>query len=147
MKYTATWEWMLAGVAVLFAATLACSQYAPDTVAAAHAPADMIMPGGVAMAAPAAVQDPQQGKKIFTGKGICYTCHGMDAKGTPLAPDLTDAEWLNTDGSLAGIESIIKAGVAKPKKHPAPMPPMGGAKLSADEVRAVAAYVHSLSQK
>jgi len=139
MKQTATWEWMLAGVALLFALTLACSQYAPEEAAATHAAAEVVLP------APAPAQDP--GQKIFTGKGICYTCHGPAGKGTPLAPDLTDGEWLNTDGSLAGIEAIVKAGVAKPVKHPAPMPPMGGAKLSAGEIRAVAAYVYSLSQK
>jgi len=79
--------------------------------------------------------------------GICYTCHGPAGKGTPLAPDLTDGEWLNTDGTLAGIEAIVKAGVPKPLKYPAPMPPMGGANLSAAEIKAVAAYVYSLSQK
>lgn len=139
MKQTATWEWMLAGVALVFAMTLACSQYAPEEAAAAPAVSDVVMP------ASAPAQDP--GQKIFTSKGICYTCHGPAAKGTPLAPDLTDGEWLNTDGTLAGIEAIVKAGVPKPLKHPAPMPPMGGANLSAAEIKAVAAYVYSLSQK
>jgi mono/diheme cytochrome c family protein len=34
--------------------------------------------------------------------------------------------------------------VPTPKKAPAPMPPMGGASLSPDQVKAAAAYVHSL---
>lgn len=133
----------MAGVAVVYAATLACSQYAPDTVSAAQATLD----APVAMQpAPAPAQDPKQGEKIFTGKGLCSTCHGPAAKGTPLAPDLTDGEWLNTEPTLAGIQAIVKSGVPKPKQHPAPMPPMGGAKLSAAEIAAVAAYVHSLTQ-
>lgn len=85
------------------------------------------------------------GKKIFTGKGNCYACHGADAKGTPLAPNLTDTTWINIDGTLASIEGLIKTGVPKPKEHPAPMPPMGGASLKPEELQAVAAYVWSLS--
>ena len=88
------------------------------------------------------------GDKIFHGKaagGTCFTCHGQNAKGTSLAPDLTDSKWLNTDGSQSGIASVVTSGVAKPKEHQAGMPPMGGAKLSPDQIQAVAAYVYSLS--
>ena len=62
-----------------------------------------------------------------------------------LGPDLTDAEWLHSDGSLPAITKTIQTGVPTPKKAPAPMPPMGGAALSPEQVRTVAAYVHSLS--
>lgn len=86
-----------------------------------------------------------QGKKIFAGAGSCTTCHGPDARGTPLAPDLTDATWLQTDGSYAGIVKVITTGVAQPKEHPAPMPPLGGAHLSSTQVCALGAYVYSLS--
>ena len=86
------------------------------------------------------------GKKIFLGKGNCATCHGQNLKGTPLAPDLTDTAWLNIDGSLPAIQKTVKEGVAKPKKHPAPMPPMGGAKLSEPELEAVAGFVHQQTQ-
>lgn len=86
------------------------------------------------------------GKAVFEGKGLCYACHGKDAKGTPLAPDLTDAEWINVDGTLPAIIALIEKGVPKPVKHPAPMPPMGGAKLSRQEIEAVAAYVKELSK-
>lgn len=85
------------------------------------------------------------GQQIFQGKGNCFVCHGKDAKGGPLAPDLTDAEWLNIDGSLEAILNIVRKGVPKPVRHPAPMMPMGGAKLSSDDVMAVAKYVKSLS--
>jgi mono/diheme cytochrome c family protein len=57
---------------------------------------------------------------------------------------LTDGEWLHNDGTLAGITGTITSGVPKPTKAPAPMPPMGGASLSPDQVKAVATYVHSL---
>jgi mono/diheme cytochrome c family protein len=91
-----------------------------------------------------------EGDKIFHGQeagGTCTACHGQDAKGTQMAPDLTDSQWLNGDGSLAFIEHTVTTGVPQPKQYPAPMPPMGGASLSPDQVKAVAAYVYSLSHK
>ena len=68
-------------------------------------------------------------------RGICYTCHGSDAKGTTLAPNLTDSEWLNGDGSLQFIANTVRTGVAQPKTFPAPMPPFGQA-LTAEQVSA-----------
>lgn len=96
---------------------------------------------------------PQQvalGDSIFHGQvagGTCTACHGQDAKGTAVAPDLTDSKWLNGDGSYQFIVNTVTTGVPKPKEHPAPMPPKGGATLTDDQVKAVAAYVYSLSHK
>ena len=87
------------------------------------------------------------GRRIFTGAGNCYSCHGADAHGTGLAPNLTDATWLNIDGSYAAIASLVRSGVPRPKQFPAPMPPMGGAQLDAGQVCAVAAYVYSLGHQ
>jgi mono/diheme cytochrome c family protein len=86
-----------------------------------------------------------QGKTIFESTAPCYTCHGADGSGTPLAPNLRDATWINTDGTLQGIETVVRTGVPQPKQHPAPMPAMGGAQLNNEQVRAVAAYVYSIS--
>lgn len=91
-----------------------------------------------------AMQEPD-GKAIYTGKGLCSNCHGPDGKGTALGPDLTDDTWLNIDGSEASILELVKKGVLQPKEYPAPMPPMGGAVLTDEEVAAVAKYVDSLS--
>lgn len=88
------------------------------------------------------------GDSIFHGQaanGLCYTCHGANAKGTQLAPDLTDKTWLNGDGSYQFIVNTVTQGVPKPKQHAAPMPPMGGSQLTQEQIRAVAAYVYSLS--
>lgn len=91
------------------------------------------------------------GEKIFQGKaagGLCFSCHGMNAKGTKgLAPNLTDATWLHGDGSYEFIVKTVEAGVAKPKEAAAPMPPKGGGNLTPEQVRAVAAYVYSLRGK
>ena len=96
---------------------------------------------------------PQQialGDSIFHGQvggGTCTACHGQDAKGTAIAPDLTDSKWINGDGSYPFLVNTITNGVPKPKEHPAPMPPKGGAPLTDDQVKAVAAYEYSLSHK
>ncbi len=88
-----------------------------------------------------------QGRRIFTSQGGCVACHGPNAKGTALAPDLTDNEWLHTSGrNYDEIVNIIKTGVPQPVSHPGPMPPMGGANLTDEQVDAVAAYVVSLGQ-
>ncbi|MES2359148.1 MAG: c-type cytochrome [Gemmatimonadota bacterium] len=88
-----------------------------------------------------------RGRTVFSGAGNCFACHGANAKGTPLAPDLTDAQWLNIDGSYAAIAGLVRTGVPNPKQHSAPMPPMGGGTLSAAQVCAVAAYVYSLAHR
>lgn len=95
----------------------------------------------------AGLQQQDQGKSVFMGKGNCLTCHGANAKGTPLAPNLTDSTWLHVDGSETQIVALIRTGVAKPKQHPAPMPPMGGAKLTDAEIAAVAKYVVGLGPR
>jgi cbb3-type cytochrome c oxidase subunit III len=97
---------------------------------------------GEQMAAPVA-QDP--GEAVFRGKGNCATCHGRDAGGTPLGPDLKDGVWLHGSGTLAEITEIVRGGVVKPKQFPALMPPMGGARLRPAEIEAVARYVLNLN--
>jgi mono/diheme cytochrome c family protein len=87
------------------------------------------------------------GDSIFEGRaagGICHTCHGPEGKGTELAPDLTDQQWLNGDGSYAFIVQTVTNGVPTPKQFAAPMPPFGQA-LSPEQVHAVAAYVYSFT--
>ena len=83
------------------------------------------------------------GSRIY-GAGTCAGCHGSDAKGTPLGPDLTGAKWLWGDGSVQSIAKIITDGVPNPKEFRSPMPPMGGTQLSASEVSAVADYIWAL---
>ena len=88
-----------------------------------------------------------EGRQLFTGAGGCQACHGPNAGGTQLAPNLTDAEWLNVAGPEVGaLEQVIRTGVAQPKEYPAPMPAMGGASLNDQQIQALAAYVASIGQ-
>ena len=103
--------------------------------------------GDVSRGAPAASALVALGDSVFHGQvagGLCVTCHGPDAKGTQLGPNLTDDEWLNGDGTEASIASVVTNGVATPKEYPSPMPPKGGGSLTDAQIRAVAAYVASL---
>jgi mono/diheme cytochrome c family protein len=88
------------------------------------------------------------GQRIFRGQvagAACTGCHGDSGEGTPLGPALTAKKLLWSDGSLAGITKTITEGVPQPKEYRSPMPPMGGAQLTPEQVSAVAAYVWGLS--
>jgi mono/diheme cytochrome c family protein len=114
---------------------------------AASAPATALdavdLPQGVT------VQMVQQGQQIYSGQGLCYSCHGPTGEGTVLAPNQTDGDWLwitPGDDEYAQIVNIITTGVPEPKEFPAPMLPMGGAQLTDDQIRSVAAYIYSISR-
>ena len=88
------------------------------------------------------------GDRIYHGEvggASCVGCHGANATGSPLGPNLTSQKWLWSDGSYAGILKTIRDGVANPKQYRSPMPAMGGAQLTSDQLAAVAAYVWALS--
>jgi glucose/arabinose dehydrogenase/mono/diheme cytochrome c family protein len=90
------------------------------------------------------------GDRIFHGEvggATCGGCHGSDAKGTPVGPDLTSGKWLWGDGSLQAIAQTITAGVPEPKGHTGAMPPMGGVELSQADVAALAPYVWAVAHQ
>jgi mono/diheme cytochrome c family protein len=65
------------------------------------------------------------GDRVFhgqVGEATCVGCHGSDAKGTPLGPDLTSGKWLWGDSSFPTITQTITDGVPNPKAYRAAMP-------------------------
>lgn len=113
----------------------------PDAGAAARA---LPLPAG------ATREMVQLGERIYRGEvggAGCTGCHGDRGHGTPLGPALTGKKWLWSDGSLDGIKKTITDGVPQPKQYRSPMPPMGGAQLTPDQVSAIAAYVWSLGHQ
>lgn len=109
--------------------------------AAGSAAAQTAAPAGVT---PEAIA---KGDSIYHKTGLCYACHGANGEGT-VGPNLTDAEWIHGDGSYDMIVATVTAGVPKEKaKSGIVMPPKGGSTITDDEVKAVAAYVYSLSHK
>jgi len=107
---------------------------APEPTTPAAVPANL--PPGVT------AEDVAAGQQLFAT--VCAACHGPDAKGTQLAPNLTDSEWIDIDGTYDAIVHNIKTGVPQPKQFPAPMPPMGGGNFTDEQVRQLGAYVWSL---
>lgn len=88
-----------------------------------------------------------QGEKVYNGPGNCYACHGSNGQGA-VGPNLADAEWIHSKGSLEDIVVQVTSGVPQEKsKTGIPMPPKGGSTISDEDIRAVAAYVYSLSHK
>ena len=88
------------------------------------------------------------GDRIYHGQvggAACMGCHGDRGQGSPLGPELTGKKWLWSDGSWEGIAKTITDGVSQPKQYRSPMPPMGGAQLTPEQVKAVAAYVWAIS--
>ena len=122
---------------------------AGDTAAVVQAPPAIPDPAGSGGADPASPQLIGLGDSIFHGQiagGTCFTCHGQGGTGGTLGPNLSDAEWLHGDGSYESIAATVTNGVATPKQFPGVMPPKGGAPLTPDQVRAIAAYVYSLGR-
>ena len=126
-------------IAAIVAVTLRAAEIEYREAASPATVSDTIPAGDLAL-----------GRKVYDGKAggaMCATCHGPQAKGVPgLGPDLTDGTWLHGDGSVVFLRNVIGAGVTKPKKSAAVMPPNGGGKLNATQVAAVAAYVMSLQK-
>jgi glucose/arabinose dehydrogenase/mono/diheme cytochrome c family protein len=144
-------------ITAAIAAAPASSSRADNAAPGAAVPPEGIHPQAGAEAAGALPTPPgvtpaqvALGDRAFHGQvggAPCAGCHGSDAKGTPLGPDLTSGHWLWGDGSLPAITRTITDGVPHPKQYPGVMPPMGGAQLSPAEVSAVAAYVWALSHQ
>lgn len=121
-------------------------------VAAQSTPENATTPSGPPASAPtpAGAVTPEliaQGDKVYHGPGNCYACHGSNGQGA-VGPNLTDSEWIHSKGTLEEIMAQVTHGVSKEKsKSGIPMPPKGGGTISDDDVKAVAAYVVSLSHK
>jgi len=108
--------------------------------AAASAQADSLPPG-------VTKEMVAKGKSVFLGAGLCLGCHGQDGKGV-IGPNLTDQTWLHIDGSYEAIITQILSGVdASQSTTGQIMPPKGGSAIGDADVKAVAAYVWTLSHQ
>ncbi len=112
----------------------------PMMAKAAAKPAD-VTPANVAM-----------GDSLFN-RGNCQRCHGLLGVGGTGAPALDGKKWLQLKtGSYDEIVSIVTTGVPaaniKDPTHKNPMGARGGrAALTDPQIKAVAAYVWTLSHQ
>jgi len=115
----------------------------------AQAEGDAMQQGEMALPEGVTQEMVNEGKTLYTGAGLCSVCHGNDGKGMPgLGANLTDSEWIHGDGSYEFIVQNIMDGVSADQSTTGTaMPPKGGSGISDEQVRAVAAYVWTLSHK
>lgn len=90
----------------------------------------------------------EQGESVYSGAGICASCHGPDGTGIEnLGADLTDDEWVHSDGDYEGIVETVTEGVtAQESSSGVIMPPRAGTNITDEQVRAASAYVWTLSR-
>ncbi len=90
----------------------------------------------------------ETGGKLFN-EGSCARCHGEGGTSGRNAPDLTDSEWVQSDGGLAGIRETIFWGVRRKdfadETRRFQMNPGGGMDIEWDDYDALAIYVWTLS--
>jgi mono/diheme cytochrome c family protein len=92
-------------------------------------------------------QTVEEGRIIFHGSGGCLRCHGQNGSGTFLAPALNDEKRIHLQtASYQEIVELVRSGVAQPRRSMTVMPPLGGAPLADQQLRAVAAYVFSIDR-
>ncbi len=90
-----------------------------------------------------------RGKRVFEGRGLCFSCHGKAGEGL-LGPTtaLAEGKWIHTQGKRENIVALIKTGIEATKsKSGTVMPPRGGSRLTDAEVEAVASYVITLAKQ
>lgn len=131
-------------------------RHEPAVPSAAYPDAPPVTPGasvGGAQARIVATNLPQGVTQAMVDEGqdlygtVCAACHGQGGVGTPAAPALNDATWLNISGQYPEIVNIINTGVANPVQFGGMMPPKGGGSFDEAQVRAIAAYVFALSHQ
>ncbi|HEX9887398.1 MAG TPA: c-type cytochrome [Longimicrobiales bacterium] len=92
----------------------------------------------------------EEGATLYA-EGTCGRCHGDDGAGTARGPNLTDTEWVQSDGGLAGIRRTIFWGVKREEfsdeSRRFEMNPGGGMQLEFRQYDALTAYVWSLSRQ
>lgn len=82
-----------------------------------------------------------RGNDVYHGKGYCFDCHSGDGRGDAAigAPNLTDNIWLSGDGSLDSIRFSIENGLSG-------YCPAFASQLAAQDLRAIALYLHRAEQ-
>lgn len=115
-----------------------------SSATAGRAPPDSLLPGPGDSLPPEVTREMvARGRRLYRGEGLCYSCHGTRGRGVPRAgSSLRDRKWLHSDGTYRSLLARVANGVsADASASGMPMPPRGGADLTADEVRAVTAWV------
>lgn len=141
---------LLAPLAFALVATGCARTASTDGAATASAPAST--PAAAAVRLPAGVTPAMValGDSLFNA-GSCQRCHGQKGVGARNAPSLVEGPWQHHKGTYAEIVATITTGIPKPAfkdtTRPFAMNPRGGPmNLTDDQVKAVAAYVFTITR-
>lgn len=91
-----------------------------------------------------------QGKRLFEGKGLCFSCHGSQGEGVlgPTTRLAADKVWIHVKGTQTDVTALIRQGIESEKSQSGTaMPARGGSRLTDAEVELVAAYVLELHKR
>lgn len=116
-----------------------------SAVSAAHAQPELV-----------AVPDSVTPARVLAGSelyndGSCAACHAVGGRGVGRrAPDLSDIEWLHSEGDFDGIFETIFWGVPEDRMkavtpRPFEMHPRGGMTIDREQMKALAAYVWTVA--
>jgi len=86
--------------------------------------------------------DPEAGRAVFFGRGICWTCHQVGGEGQAYAPDLSEIAAINTAGYIR--ESVLEPAKVVVSGYEPFMPEGFGQVLSAKEFNDLVAYLMTL---
>jgi hypothetical protein len=91
--------------------------------------------------------DPWRGRALPGLPGGGHDVQGSEARFSEKRFQVSRGVATSSPASQLGSSALSRVtnGVPNPKQHPGPMPPLGGAQRTPEQVRAVAAYVYSLS--
>jgi mono/diheme cytochrome c family protein len=90
------------------------------------------------------------GSELYNG-GSCVACHTVGGRGVGRrAPDLSDIEWLHSEGDFDGIFQTIFWGVSEDRMkamtpRPFEMHPRGGMTIDREQMKALAPYVWTVA--
>jgi len=106
-----------------------------------------------AVSRPAGVTDSTiaLGAQLFNG-GNCRNCHGPEGVGARNGPSLADKTWLHISGNYDEIVRVITTGITAPQikdsTRTRAMRGRGGpANLTDEQIKVIAAYVWTLSNR
>lgn len=147
---------MRGGTRVVAAAVLAVTAIAVQIAAQGQAPAPQGRGrqagrgGGAAPTFPEQLRPPGDPALIARGKSLydvnCARCHGADLRGGDLGgPNLLRSQIVFDDQEGEHIQPVVQAG--RPNTSVPNMPPMPAFTLPPEDVRAIAAYVHSVTRQ
>ena len=86
------------------------------------------------------------GEALFRGPANCSRCHGDRGRGSGYGPDLADAIWWHGPGTFEWLVREITHGIPENLTVTGGrMPSRGWAPMNDADVRAVAAFVWSIS--